>query len=240
MNKEQFDLIKKKYGHYASWAIWAEEGDKPKSNMGDLSIFEDKNILSHINPNIILVGLNISKRDEINRPFENFHGPLGGAYKIRYAFKNSLYWGGYMTDVIKDFAEKVSKKMMSYLKEDKIFEKENINSFLKELEDLESNNPTIIAFGNDAYSVLIRNLKNRKYFIKVPIWMGYIAGYILDIIARFTNIIFPFSLRRLKAMTRDVLYSNKKILHVLNVKNKYGVQQGIKFTVEWYHQNGIL
>ena len=29
-----------------------------------------------------------------------------------------------------------------------------------ELEDLESNNPTIIAFGNDAYSVLIRNLKN--------------------------------------------------------------------------------
>ena len=105
MNKEQLDLIKKKYGHYASWAIWAGEGDKSKSNMGDLSIFEDKNILSHLNPNIILVGLNISKRDEINRPFENFHGPLGGAYKIRYAFKNSPYWGGYMTDVIKDFAQ---------------------------------------------------------------------------------------------------------------------------------------
>ena len=36
-----------------------------------------------------------------------------------------------MIDVIKDFAEKASKKMMSYLKEDKIFEKENINSFLR-------------------------------------------------------------------------------------------------------------
>ena len=116
MNKKQFDLIKKRYGHYASWAIWAEEGDKPKSNMGDLSIFEDKNILSHLNPNIILAGLNISKRDELNRPFENFHGPLVGSYKIRYAFKNSPYWGGYMTDVIKDFAEKASKKMMNYLK----------------------------------------------------------------------------------------------------------------------------
>ncbi len=175
MNKKQFDLIKKRYGHYASWAIWAEEGDKPKSNMGDLSIFEDKNILSHLNPNIILAGLNISKRDELNRPFENFHGPLGGAYKIRYAFKNSPYWGGYMTDVIKDFAEKASKKMMNYLKEDKIFEKENINSFLKELEDLESNNPIIIAFGNDAYSVLIRNLKNSYNIKKVPHYSTYMS-----------------------------------------------------------------
>ena len=93
---------------------------------------------------------------------------------------------------------------------------------------------------NILISWIVDSLKNRKYFIKVPIWMGYIAGYILDIIARFTNIIFPFSLRRLKAMTRDVLYSNRKIFHVLNVKNKYGVQKGIKFTVEWYQKSGIL
>ena len=93
---------------------------------------------------------------------------------------------------------------------------------------------------NILISWIVDSLKNRKYFIKVPIWMGYIAGYILDIIASFTNIIFPFSLRRLKAMTRDVLYSNRKIFHVLNVKNKYGVQKGIKFTVEWYQKSGIL
>ena len=71
-------------------------------------------------------------------------------------------------------------------------------------------------------------------------WIGYIAGYFLDILARLTKKTFPFSLHRLKAMTRNVLYSNKKILHVLNVKNKYGVQQGIKFTVKWYHQNRLL
>ena len=93
---------------------------------------------------------------------------------------------------------------------------------------------------NILISWIVDSLKNRKYFIKVPIWMGYIAGYILDIIARFTNIISPFSLRRLKAMTRDVVYSNKKIAHVLNVKNKYGVQQGIKNAVEWYHKRGHL
>ena len=44
MNETKFELIKKKkYGHYASWAIWAEVGDTPKSNMGDLNIFEEKN-----------------------------------------------------------------------------------------------------------------------------------------------------------------------------------------------------
>ena len=80
-----------------------------------------------------------------------------------------------MTDVIKDYAEKASNKMMRYLKENKIFEIENINSFLKELEDLESNNPTIIAFGNDAYSVLVRNLKNSYDIKKVPHYSTYMS-----------------------------------------------------------------
>ena len=173
MNETKFELIKKKYGHYASWAIWAEVGDTPKSNMGDLSIFEDKNILSKLKPNIILAGLNISKRDELKRPFENFHGPLGGAYKIRYALKNSPFWGGYMTDVIKDFAEKASGKMMTYLKKNKSFERKNIKIFLEELSDVETDNPTIIAFGNDAYSVLVRNLKEQYNILKVPHYSDY-------------------------------------------------------------------
>jgi alcohol dehydrogenase YqhD (iron-dependent ADH family) len=63
--------------------------------------------------------------------------------------------------------------MMDYLRENKSFEKENINSFLKELEDLESSNPTIIAFGNDAYSVLVRNLKEQYNILKVPHYSDY-------------------------------------------------------------------
>ena len=78
-----------------------------------------------------------------------------------------------MTDVIKDFAEKASKKMMDYWRENKSLEKENINSFLTELEDLESSNPTIIAFGNDAYSVLVRNLTEQYNILKVPHYSDY-------------------------------------------------------------------
>ena len=50
----------------------------------------------------------------------------------------------------------------------------------------------------------------------------------------------PFSLRRLKAMTHDVTYSNKKIIYSLNVKAKYGIQQGIINTITWYHKSGLF
>ena len=40
INKQKFDFIKEKHGLHASWAVWVNEGDTPKSNMGDLSIFE--------------------------------------------------------------------------------------------------------------------------------------------------------------------------------------------------------
>lgn len=93
---------------------------------------------------------------------------------------------------------------------------------------------------NILISWIVESLKCRKYILKVPIWMGYIAGFILDILARLTNKTFPFSLRVLKAMTRDVTYSNRKILYSLNVKGIYGVRQGIINTITWYHKSGLL
>ena len=36
ITREKFDFIKEKYGQLASWAIWAEEYEKPKSNVGDI------------------------------------------------------------------------------------------------------------------------------------------------------------------------------------------------------------
>ena len=93
----KFEFIKEKYGHYASWAIWAEEGDKSKSNMGDLTIFDRgnyPNLFQQLKPEIILVGLNISRR--IEKPLANFHGSNRDAYKIKYALNNSPFWGAYM------------------------------------------------------------------------------------------------------------------------------------------------
>ncbi len=75
MNDDKFEFIISKYQYWSSWAVWAEEGDRPKSNVGDLSVLDPKinlKLLEILNPNIVLVELNISRRD-ITQPFETFN-----------------------------------------------------------------------------------------------------------------------------------------------------------------------
>ena len=190
IDREKFEFIKYKYGHWTSWAIWSEVGDKPKSNVGDLSIFNGDDFLKDLNLNFVLVGLNISRGD-VKFPLGNFHDSRTEAtdYKIRFALKDTIFWGSYMTDIIKDFSEKDSGKMMSYLRSNKLFENNNLEIFKNELKDLGSSNPTIVAFGNDAYSILLRNLKDEYNILKVPHYANYTSKEIyreqvIDLITR--------------------------------------------------------
>ena len=178
IDRAQFELIKMKYGHYASWAVWADEGEKPKDNVGDLSVFDiesNAGLLHQLNPGIILVGLNISRRIEFL--LANFHDARSTAidYKIRYALKGSPFWGAYMTDIIKDFEQKVSGKLMSYLRTNKPFEDNNVEIFYNEMEDLRIDNPTIVAFGGDAYAILNRNFKNKFKIFKIRHYSDHIS-----------------------------------------------------------------
>ena len=57
MDLEKFEFIKEEYGDCASWAIWKEVGDTPKSNMEDLSVLDPQQnpkLLSQLNPNVVL------------------------------------------------------------------------------------------------------------------------------------------------------------------------------------------
>lgn len=171
IEKEHYLEIAKKYGDFASWAIWADEGEKPKSNIGDIRILDldyNPNILRQLNPDVIMVGLNFSRKFEKER-FVNFHDkrPQAQDYKIRYAFKNTKYYGAYMTDIIKDFEEVISGEVVSYLKMNRGFEEQNAVFFKQELIDLKTNNPLIIAFGNHTYNLLDKHFKNKYRIIKV-------------------------------------------------------------------------
>ena len=57
---QQFENIKQKHGSYASWAVWADASEKPKSNMGDVSYFKNESVLSLLKNNVVMVGLNLS------------------------------------------------------------------------------------------------------------------------------------------------------------------------------------
>lgn len=161
--------IKKKYGHLCSFAIWKEidKTQKAKTNIGDISHFdllEEKNI----NRNIILVGLNLSGKGTIDKPFSNFHNPKTSShdYKIRYATQETIFSGAYMTDIIKDYEEVMSNKVMKYLNLNPNIKKENIESFENELKDIGAVQPIIIAFGNDCYKI-IKNLDDKYKIYKV-------------------------------------------------------------------------
>jgi hypothetical protein len=175
MNKlsiEKLEYIKLKYGHMSSFGIWKDKNIKEKSNM-DVLLFEDK--INKLNVNIILVGLNISKK--IDRPFGNFHPNYSTAhdYKIRYAIKDTIIEGAYMTDIIKDFEEKVSEKLIKYLKNNPTFLQENILSFENELNDIDSKNPILIAFGNECYKILNNNLQDKYRIYKVSHYSSCIS-----------------------------------------------------------------
>lgn len=124
--------------------------DKPKSSMGDLTIFDsekNKTLLDELNPNVILVALNFSKSIDM-KIFGNFHaGVHAQDYKIRFAVKNSKLLGAYMTDIIKDHPEMNSSKVKLFLKNNPQVVEKNIKKFKEEPGFIGSENPKIIAFG---------------------------------------------------------------------------------------------
>ena len=170
ITREKFDFVKKKYGPVASWAIWAHEDKEPTSNMGDLTVLDpeiNKNLLSELNPNVVLVALNFSE-DVNHKPFENFHA--GGKFKdfkTRYAIRDTAYWGGYMTDIIKNHPEKKSGELKKYLKTHPDEVQSNVESFRQELRDIGVEKPKLVAFGNAVHDILKKNLPEFE-IVKIP------------------------------------------------------------------------
>ena len=171
LDRTTFQLMKDKYEFYSSWAVWADEGSTPKSNIGDLSVLDpdiNESLLTSLNPNIILVALNISRGD-IQYPLANFHDKRSEAtdYKLRFALRGTKLWGAYLTDIIKDFDQKISGKVISFLKENPDFEKQNIEYFLNEISDLGVKDPSLVALGTPTFDILNRNLSDRYTIIKI-------------------------------------------------------------------------
>lgn len=172
---EQYELLEKEFGTVSSWAIWAPQRDTVKSGTGDLSVFEDDNLLNQLNPNYVFVGLNASNThvQQNGRAQEcvwgNFHSSDNRRqhdYKIRYALMNTPYWGGYMTDIIKYHAEVDSSKVARFLKDNPQVVKENIDLFNREMKIL-GTVPTIVAFGDKTYDILETYLHGQYKIVKV-------------------------------------------------------------------------
>jgi len=166
VTQEQFDLIKGKHGQYARWAVWAAAGVRPTSNVGDLSALDpgaNPELLAVLNPNVVMLGLNISR--PLLEPLSNFHDKRSQAkdFKIRFAFEGTRFYGAYMTDVLKFFVEAESSKVMSTVRQRPEILESSAATLREELRDLGSGKPEIIAFGTDAASLAEQILDRGDY-----------------------------------------------------------------------------
>ena len=177
MELERFNKIKEKYQYYASWAVWAE-GTLPMENVGDLSVLDptlNPQLLEQLNPNIVLVALNIAAAD-IEEPWENFHSSWHHAqdYKIRYAVRDTPLWGAYMTDIIKDHPELVAANVHAHLAHNPDVLHQNVENFKQELKDIGAKKPKLIAFGNVVCDILIDNLADEFEIFSITHYSHFI------------------------------------------------------------------
>lgn len=197
VSRELFNTIREEYGEYASWAIWAENDDYNGGVEGmDVDIFRNVSmeILSELNPNFVLLGLNWST----GRPriLMNFHSRDSNIGKLRYAIRNSPLHGAYMTDLIKNHSEPNSKELMRFLRSNPEVEKENVRSLEKEISMLGTEKPIIIANGKNVYQILERNgLIARYKVIKVTHYSARTPGGRAEVIHK--NRIMPILVKEL-------------------------------------------
>jgi len=80
-----------------------------------------------------------------------------------------------MTDIIKDFEEKASGKMMSFLRRKRGFEEDNIQQLREEVAVLGVTDPLLVAFGKDAETIARRNLGDEFRIVRIPHYASYIS-----------------------------------------------------------------
>lgn len=80
-----------------------------------------------------------------------------------------------------------------------------------------------------------------KPIIKMPYFLGKIAGYMAEIVFPLFGKYPPFSSTAADWMSKDVnVYSCKKAKKILGYRPKISLEKGIKKTVKWYQDRGIL
>jgi nucleoside-diphosphate-sugar epimerase len=76
--------------------------------------------------------------------------------------------------------------------------------------------------------------------LHVPASLGIAAGACFDLMSRISGRPMPLSVRRVRAMLRDVEYSARKLDAELQRPARYGVATGLERTVGWFRRQDLL
>ena len=179
LDQEKYKNLKERFGAVSSWAIWKEPHETSTSNIANLSVFDDPDILSKLNTGYVFVGLNAANHNqEQTEAWRSFHSEYRYQkdYKLRYALMgDDRFWGSYITDVVKNYTETDSIAVQQYIKKHPEFVMQNLEVLKKELTLLGGKKPVLVALGNAVYSLLKKNLKNEYEIKKIPHYSSYIS-----------------------------------------------------------------
>lgn len=163
-----YEYLKNTYGEYSSWALWKLPiNATSKDQIDDLSIFDDENICEELNDKYVFVGLNASEQQTTNAKWRCFHSDdikKQNDYKLRYALKDTKYWGSYITDIIKGLRLTKSETVEKYIKNNPEYLQKNVNMFLDEINHI-SEKPILVAMGDAVYKLLKSIPELKKYKI---------------------------------------------------------------------------
>ena len=181
IDKGTYDLMKKKYGGVGSWAVWDPADRTPKSNTHGMQWVAAPELLDKLDTGFIFVGLNWSSThgDQTKNgsiAWANFHSSYShqNDYKLRYALSDTRYWGSYITDLIKLFAEVDSSKVKKYLAQNPGIITESIFNFEEEIAHLQGN-PVLVAMGAETYRLLYRHLDHKYRVAQIRHYSYYIS-----------------------------------------------------------------
>ncbi len=172
ISKEQYDTLSKQYGSTSSWTIWATPNNdlwKTKSNISDVSFFQNQDIIEYLSPDYIFVGQNPADHtdsDKYTELWKNFHSgdtKRSQDYKLRYALKDTKYWGCFITDIYPSVIETDSNCAMR--KTNKVMTTESIERLLQARTIL-GGHAVIVAIGGKAYQILKKELREKNVCLK--------------------------------------------------------------------------
>ncbi len=181
--RDTFDTLYEQCSDFSSWAVWAHPapGEPAKARVGDLAVLnpeQNPGLLDELNPDVVLLGLNASSRgaEMERRPWGNFHDASGDAqdYKIRFAFRDTPYWGAYMTDVFIDLPETNSNTVRKW----RAANPEKVDAHLIRLEqelNILGTDPLLVVFGDLAYTSLPQEFLRRHRAVKIDHYSRYIG-----------------------------------------------------------------
>jgi hypothetical protein len=143
----------------ASWAIWDVDIKNTK--------IIEQNIES-LNGSIVFVGLNFGGTDDDaqkGREWGNFH--CGRDSRLPKLLNNTRFKGAYMTDIIKNKATSKSKELMKKIKKREIDVNKYIKIFIKEINQLQTNDIEMYLFGNGVKSIFSDHVMKHEDFNKL-------------------------------------------------------------------------